>query len=409
LVLKLNLRVPKMNLAARTKARAMMAASSIGLLLGAAVGAAWLGGHMSRNSNVHSQAERLLEVADNGFADEHFLNMSAVAPVRAHAPHNTIALSTDQASVDRSAMAIAMRYDPAVSPSQALRDRQSILLAQNLSSLRADPHRPQRQIRVRKQPSHDGAQIVQASLGMGLSKEGLLGRPRSQAAAPFALDNRSRSDMDCLTQAVYYEARGETESGQRAVAQVILNRVRHPAYPKTICNVVYQGAYHRTGCQFSFTCNGALGRRVENWAWKRAEKIAADALSGHVMASVGTSTHFHTTQVNPSWSGRMDRIATVGSHVFYQFKGARSQMARNNRGISPSAAPQLVKAPETESVIEAPADDVTTVLNRQQTPEIRAMQVTDTLKGASANELVSTLTKPAKAAPADKTAPGDAS
>ncbi|MDC7675782.1 cell wall hydrolase [Asticcacaulis machinosus] len=406
MVLKLNLRVPKMNLKDRTKARAMMAASSIGLLLGAAVGAAWLGGHMSRNSNVHFQAERLLDVADNGFADEHFLNMSAVAPVRA--THNPIALSTDQASIDRSAMAIAMRYDPAVSPSQALRDRQSILLAQNLSSLRADPHRPQRQIRTRKQGGDD-AQIVQASLGMGLSKEGLLGRPRSQAAAPFALEGRSRSDMDCLTQAVYHEARGETEAGQRAVAQVILNRVRHPAFPKTICNVVYQGAYHRTGCQFSFTCNGALGRRVENWAWKRAEKIASDALSGQVMASVGTSTHFHTTQVNPSWSGRMDRIATVGSHVFYQFKGARSQMARNNRGISPSAAPQLVKAPETEAVIEAPADDVTTVLNRQQAPEIRAMQVTDTLKGTPANELVSTLTKPAKAAPPEKTAPGNAS
>ncbi|OYW82925.1 MAG: hypothetical protein B7Z26_01995, partial [Asticcacaulis sp. 32-58-5] len=379
---------------------ALMAASSIGLLLGAAVGAAWLGGHMSRNSNVHFQAERLLQVADNGFEDEHFLNMSAVAPARSHTPRATIALSTDQASIDRSAMAIAMRYDPAVRPSQALRDRQSILLAQNLSSLRADPNRPQRHIRTRKQAT-DNAQIVQASLGMGLSKEGLLGRHRPQAAMPFAMDNSSRSDFDCLSQAVYYEARGETEAGQRAVAQVILNRVRHPAFPKTICNVVYQGAYHRTGCQFSFTCNGALGRRVENWAWKRAEKIASEALAGHVMAGVGTSTHFHTTQVSPSWANRMDRIATVGSHVFYQFKGSSSRLARNGKGISPSEAPQarVIKAPE----IETP--DIPAAAN----PDIKAMQVTDTLKGPAASELVSALTKPAKAVTGEKTAPGDAS
>jgi len=131
-----------------------------------------------------------------------------------------------------------------------------------------------------------------------------------------ALD-RSR-ELDCLTQAVYFEARGETPRGQAAVAQVVLNRVKHPAFPKTVCAVVFQGAAGR-GCQFSFACDGSMRRGRETGAWDRARKIASRALSGVVLADVGSATHFHTTGVSPGWGPRMLRVSQVGLHVFYRF------------------------------------------------------------------------------------------
>jgi spore germination cell wall hydrolase CwlJ-like protein len=131
-----------------------------------------------------------------------------------------------------------------------------------------------------------------------------------------ALD-RSR-ELDCLTQAVYFEARGETPRGQAAVAQVVLNRVKHPAFPKTVCAVVFQGAASH-GCQFSFACDGSMRRGREAGAWGRARKIAARALSGVVLADVGSATHFHTTGVSPVWGPRMLRVSQVGLHVFYRF------------------------------------------------------------------------------------------
>ncbi len=129
--------------------------------------------------------------------------------------------------------------------------------------------------------------------------------------------DRSR-ELDCLTQAVYFEARGETPRGQAAVAQVVLNRVKHPAFPKSVCAVVFQGAATH-GCQFSFACDGSMRRGRESGAWDRARKIASRALSGAVLADVGSATHFHTTGVAPGWGPRMLRVTQVGLHVFYRF------------------------------------------------------------------------------------------
>ena len=126
------------------------------------------------------------------------------------------------------------------------------------------------------------------------------------------------SELDCLTQAVYFEARGETPRGQAAVAQVVLNRVKHPAFPKSVCAVVFQGVA-RHGCQFSFACDGSMRRGRESGAWDRARKIASRALSGAVTADVGSATHFHTTGVAPGWGPRMLRVTQVGLHVFYRF------------------------------------------------------------------------------------------
>jgi hypothetical protein len=124
----------------------------------------------------------------------------------------------------------------------------------------------------------------------------------------------------CLAAAAFYEA-GDDPIGGRAVIQVVLNRVRHPAYPKTVCGVVLQGSERRTGCQFTFTCDGALSRRPSIAAWQRASDIARKALTGFVAPEVGLATHYHTDWVVPYWSGSLDKIARVGTHLFFRWKG----------------------------------------------------------------------------------------
>ncbi|HEU0099499.1 MAG TPA: cell wall hydrolase [Allosphingosinicella sp.] len=146
-----------------------------------------------------------------------------------------------------------------------------------------------------------------------------------QAAEPFVVGERSERDvaasLQCLTAAVYYEARSESSEGQRAVAQVVLNRVRHPAFPKSVCGVVYQGSQRRTGCQFSFTCDGSLRARREPSAWARARKIAGAALAGSVYGPVGHATHYHASYVHPWWAASLTRAVSVGSHIFYRWRG----------------------------------------------------------------------------------------
>jgi hypothetical protein len=124
--------------------------------------------------------------------------------------------------------------------------------------------------------------------------------------------------LDCLTQAVYFEARGETPRGQAAVAQVVMNRVKSPSFPKTVCGVVFQGAATH-GCQFSFACDGSMRHGLEAGAWDRARRIAERTLSGVRLADIGSATHFHTTDVEPDWGPQMLRVAQVGLHVFYRF------------------------------------------------------------------------------------------
>jgi spore germination cell wall hydrolase CwlJ-like protein len=127
--------------------------------------------------------------------------------------------------------------------------------------------------------------------------------------------------LDCLAQAIYYEARSETEAGQRAVAQVVLNRVRHPAYPNSVCGVVYQGPMRAgsRGCQFTFTCDGSLGRPAWGPQWGRARLLAAQALAGKVFAPVGHATHYHTHAVHPHWASSFAKTAVIGAHIFYRW------------------------------------------------------------------------------------------
>ena len=164
-------------------------------------------------------------------------------------------------------------------------------------------------------------------------------------ARAMRIDNsgvdRSRA-LECLTAAIYYEAASESDQGQRAVAQVILNRVAHPSFPNTVCGVVYQGSERRTGCQFSFTCDGSLARVPSRFFWQRAMGVALAALSGYVERSVGLATHYHTIAVHPAWDAEMNRVNTIGAHVFFRWR-SRAGDAANFRfayaGNEPLAAP----------------------------------------------------------------------
>ena len=145
-----------------------------------------------------------------------------------------------------------------------------------------------------------------------------------QAASAFTVDQSSsdhRRALLCLTQAVYYEAGYESAEGRRAVAQVILNRLRHPAFPKSVCGVVYQ-ASARPVCQFSFVCDGALNRRPSAAAWNEARAIAEAALAGYVEPSVGEATHYHADYVAPRWAPLLAKVAKLGTHIFYRWPGA---------------------------------------------------------------------------------------
>ena len=154
-------------------------------------------------------------------------------------------------------------------------------------------------------------------------------RGSNPAAVPFSLANASAADrarsLDCLTAGIYYEAATEPLDGQRAVAQVILNRVRHPAYPNTVCGVVFEGAQRRTGCQFSFTCDGSLRRAPMPAYWERARRVAAEALNGHVYAPVGLALNYHANYVVPYWASSLSKNANVGLHIFYRWRGTQGR------------------------------------------------------------------------------------
>ncbi len=169
--------------------------------------------------------------------------------------------------------------------------------------------------------------------------------------------DKSRA-LQCMTMAIYYEARSEANVGQRAVAQVVLNRVAHPTYPNSVCGVVFQGSERRTGCQFSFTCDGSLAKKPSKIFWDRARRVASGALAGNVYAPVGYATHYHTLAVNPYWASSLQTVGVIGFHRFYRWKGAagtaRAFRAAYN-GREPMAAPHARSAGNDNDV--APVAD----------------------------------------------------
>jgi spore germination cell wall hydrolase CwlJ-like protein len=276
---------------ARADSRALLGAVAIGSAMGLVLGGSYLAGGAARAAMDHTRLQRLAAAAKDGFSDQ--------------------ALLAEASTMDPGALAVARRHDPFTAPGWAERDWETNLLAARLG-----------------QRIQAGAPLLRADLQ----------RPAAplEGAAPAGT-----SDLDCLTKAVYYEARGESRDGQAAVAQVVMNRVRSPRFPKTVCGVVFQGA-HAGECQFSFACDGSMRRPREAMAWRRARTVAARALGGFVMQEVGNATHYHVAGLGAVWGAGLMRVAQIGAHVFYKFSG---------RGIvqavaHPTAPDNLVAPPD---------------------------------------------------------------
>ncbi len=179
------------------------------------------------------------------------------------------------------------------------------------------------------------------------------------AATPFpfaAVDAVSRERAErCLAQAIYYEAGSETPDGQQAVAQVVLNRVRHIAFPNSVCGVVYQGSERTTGCQFTFTCDGSLARVPSRSGWIRAMEVARRALNGQVFAPVGHATHYHASWMLPYWAPSVAMVARIGGHIFYSWKGAAGSAGAFTRSY---AGLELVKEASPVQPVDTPVVEV---------------------------------------------------
>jgi len=168
---------------------------------------------------------------------------------------------------------------------------------------------------ILSQLAADDAQARNAAVGFAAAGPG--------KATPFSFRGSSADRArarDCLALAGMAEA-GGGDGDQRAVMQVILNRVRHPAFAKTVCGVVFEGSQRPTGCQFSFTCDGSLARRYSDAAWRAARARADEMLAGAIDATVGNATHFHANYVYPWWSDKLDKVAQVGPHIFFRWRG----------------------------------------------------------------------------------------
>ena len=204
-------------------------------------------------------------------------------------------------------------------------------------------------------------------------------------AAPFLFKGNAAARaqaLNCLTSAVYYEAGNQDENGERAVAQVVLNRVRHPAFPGSVCGVVYEGSTRPTGCQFTFTCDGSLNRQPDADGWKGATNVAAAALSGSVYAPVGWATHYHADYVVPYWASTMAKNAVVGAHLFYRWSGGWGQPAiftRAYTGHEPSAA--ALRSAAMAAVHVTQALPVTVAQAIKDIPGAEPLKIAPSLRG----------------------------
>jgi hypothetical protein len=164
------------------------------------------------------------------------------------------------------------------------------------------------------------APAVRALIGDGVLLEGApvvrLGAPEDFVGVDMY--PTGGDPVTCMTQAIYYEARSESEVGQQAVAQVVMNRTRSPNFPHSVCGVVYQGWERATGCQFTFVCDGSLRPPRDPVAWERARLIAIRAVAGYTYKPMLGATHYHAAWMTPYWSGEFTKIRQIGGHVFYR-------------------------------------------------------------------------------------------
>ena len=164
-----------------------------------------------------------------------------------------------------------------------------------------------------------GAYAYGAPRPADTTAEAAVPTPVVSTAVSLKLDDQQKvSAVTCLAQAIYYEARGESEEGQRAVGNVVLNRVADPRYPKTVCDVVFQNEHARHRCQFSFACDGLADDPPDTRAWHRARKLAEKMLTGKRNDDTGHATHYHATYVQPDWASVLEPTVDIGHHIFYR-------------------------------------------------------------------------------------------
>jgi len=220
-------------------------------------------------------------------------------------------------------------------------------------------------------PPHIDAPFARAALRPLTARQALTWNQRiadTRAPVPAAraflapgagVEDQARAQQ-CLASAVYYEAGSESIDGQRAVAQVVLNRVRHPAYPHSVCGVVWQGSERPQGCQFTFTCDGALARRPDATGWGRAMEIAREALNGYVFTPVGWATHYHANYVVPYWASSLQKITQIGAHIFYRWDGGWGRpgaFGAAYAGREPLILPALIHPAEAAVPVATAAGD----------------------------------------------------
>lgn len=178
--------------------------------------------------------------------------------------------------------------------------------------------------------SHDWLRFVEYSLerdpASALSQYAAFDRDKAAIGSLITLEVPKRTDAEemlrqkeCLATAVYYEARSEKLAGQLGVAEVIVNRVNDHRYPNSICDVVYQGATRTTGCQFTFTCDGAMDKQPRGAKWDKAQSVAAHVMMDLNERKTGGATHYHATYVNPVWNSGLIKTSHIGLHIFYRF------------------------------------------------------------------------------------------
>lgn len=140
---------------------------------------------------------------------------------------------------------------------------------------------------------------------------------------PIPASALAPAEIRCMAEAIYFEARSEPIRGQIAVAQVVVNRLKNPAYPNSVCGVVYQNQNWRNACQFSFACDGIREIITDRSSWNTAQELAEEVLTGEAiwLEEVGSSTHYHATYVRPNWASQMQRMAQIGVHIFYRTYG----------------------------------------------------------------------------------------
>jgi spore germination cell wall hydrolase CwlJ-like protein len=305
-------------LTVRADARALIGAALVGAGGGGLLAASYLAGAAVRTAGVQAHAVSVASAAPNGFSEA--------------------ALQAEARSMAPGALAVARRHDPYTAAGAAQRDLQTTLMTASLEH-------PQ------SAPSRNGAPapLLRTSLSHPATQTRPVHLPIDNALA-------GTRELGCLTDAVYYEARGESSKGQQAVAQVVLNRMRRPGYPKTICGVVYQGA-HDQACQFSFACDGSARAPKEMAAWKRAQGVAARALGGFVLSEIGDATHFHVASLGAIWGSGLVRVAQIGQHTFYRLTGRQVPSSRTEPNTYAPPSELADKPIYVEARTKAPTAD----------------------------------------------------